>query len=118
MDVIALQKIISAHVDTRLEGLEDAVGLLESRFPLLQEVGVGAQPCNTEFTTTGSGQPLTVTGFTNAYKDAETTAQRICNTGPCKKLVFKRYVKASRVAGTWMLEIAWECQDAGGGGSF
>lgn len=121
MDVIALQKIVAAHVDARIKGLEDTVGLIASRLPLLEKGGIGDQPCNTEFTTEGEGPQLTgdVTlqqiALIIAYFDAFNIARTICSSGSCTEPRFQRYAGVSTlrdpVTGNryYKVAIVWKC---------
>ncbi len=109
-----IRQIVSECIDERLGDLQQFIVLLEGKFPELLAVGVGAQPCDTEFTTEGEKGPLNNAGFLAAYNDAKATAQTLCNTGNCKKLTFVKYVKAKRTAlAKWKLEIAWKCEKQG-----
>ncbi|MCI0598849.1 MAG: hypothetical protein L0Y50_07110 [Beijerinckiaceae bacterium] len=110
MDTISLQKIISTHVDARFKGLEDAVLRLESCKPFMEDGGLPGQPCDTQFTTTGVWAPLDKTGFNNAYNDAKTRAQIICNTGQCTRVVFVKYDQEEPVPGVLILKITWQCK--------
>jgi hypothetical protein len=109
-----LRQFVLDTIENRLSDLFSLSVALQRKYPELGPIaqGVGAQPCNTEFTTVGEGgnQGLTVAGFTAAYQEAQNFAQTVCNTGTCKTLTFIRYVEVTKTpTKQWRLTIAWKC---------
>ncbi len=111
MDEIPFQKIVSADVHARLDGLEDAVARLDSLFPLLQEGGGTPQPCGKdgEFVTEGTGKPQTNQGFRLAIQDAMNNAKDVCDDPECSKLKKVKVLKKRPIPGGWMVEVLWQC---------
>ena len=114
MSDMHLEQAILDKVEDRLRDIDRLSVALRKKYPdfIAMDDDLGAQPCNTEFNTVGEGgsEGLTVAGIKAAYKQAQTDAQTICNTGECKTLKFVRYVEVSRTPNKrFRLVCAWTC---------